>query len=90
VVMMVRIGHQRLNVAVGSIARLGITHKHVRRIKSLLLSLRRVLSIYFQIVLIVIMRILLFELVILKNYRILGDVRHSVIKYISFYLNLYK
>jgi len=44
---MVRIGHQRLNVAVGSMARLGITREYIRRIESLLLSLRRVLSIYF-------------------------------------------
>ena len=47
VVVMVRIRHQRLNIAVGSAARLGIMREHIRRIKSLLLSLRRVLSIYF-------------------------------------------
>ena len=65
---MVKIRHQPLNIAVGSAARLGIIHKYIRRIKSLLLSLRRVLSIYFQIVLVVIMRILLLKLVILRNY----------------------
>ena len=67
------LGHWRLNIAVGSMARLGITHKHVRRIESLLLSPRRVLSIYFQIVLVVIMRIPSLELVVPRNYRTLGD-----------------
>ena len=66
--MMVRIRYQQLNVAVGSAARLGIIYKHIKRIKSLLLSLRRVLSIYFQMVLVVIIRILLLELVIPRNY----------------------
>ena len=46
-VVMVKIGHQRLNIAVGSAARLGTMRKYVRRIESLLLSLRQVLSIYF-------------------------------------------
>jgi hypothetical protein len=82
---MVRIRHQRLNVAVGSVARLGIIHEHIRRIESLLLSLRRVLSIYFQMVLVVIMRILLLKLVMLRNYRTLGDVGHSVMEYVSRY-----
>ena len=85
--MIVRIGHQRLNVAVGSVVRLGTTREHVRRIESLLLSLRRVLSIYFQIVLVVIMRISLLELVVPRNYRTLGDVGHSVMEYvILFYI----
>ena len=91
--MMVRIGYQRLNVAIGSAARLGITCEHVKRIESLLLSLRRVLSIYFQMILVVIMRILLLELVILRNYRTLSGVGHSVIKYIiseSLHLAYYK
>ena len=44
---MVRIGHWQLNIAIGSAARLGIIREHVRKIKSLLLSLRQVLSIYF-------------------------------------------
>jgi hypothetical protein len=79
---MVRIGHQRLNVAVGSVVRLGITREHVRRIKSLLLNLRRVLSIYFQIVLVVIMRILSLELVVPRNYWTLGGVGHSVVEYV--------
>jgi hypothetical protein len=56
--------------------------KHIRRIESLLLSLRRVLSIYFQMVLVVIMRIPLLELVMPRNYRILGNVGHSVMEYI--------
>ena len=76
---MVRIRHQRLNVAVGSAARLGIIREHIRRIESLLLSLRRVLSIYFWMVLVVIIRIPLLELVMLKNYRTLGNVGHLVI-----------
>ena len=70
---MVRIGYQRLNVAIGSAARLGITCEHVKRIESLLLSLRRVLSIYFQIVLVVITRIPSLKLVVPRNYRTLGD-----------------
>ena len=73
VVVIVRVGHQRLNVAVGSAARLGTTPERVRRIESLLLSLRRVLSIYFQMVLVVIMRIPSLELVVPRNYRTLGD-----------------
>jgi len=83
VVVMVKIGHQRLNVAVGSAARLGTIRKHVRRIESLLLSLRRVLSIYFQIVLVVMMRIASLELVVPRNYRTLGGVGHSVMEYVS-------
>jgi hypothetical protein len=79
---MVRIRHQRLNVAVGSAARLGTMREHVRRIESLLLSLRRVLSIYFRMVLVVIMRIPLLELVMPRNYRTLGDVGHSVMEYV--------
>jgi len=82
VVVIVKIGHQRLNVAIGSAARLGIMREHVRRIESLLLSLRRVLSIYFQIVLVVIIRIALLELVVPRNYRTLGGVGHSVIEYV--------
>ena len=80
---MVKIGHQRLNVAVGSAARLGITREHIRRIESLLLSLRRVLSIYFQIVLVVIIRIPSLKLVVPRNYWTLGDVGHSVMEYVS-------
>jgi len=80
---MVKIGHQRLNVAVGSVARLGTMHKHVRRIESLLLSLRRVLSIYFQIVLVVMMRIASLGLVVPRNYRTLGGVGHSVMEYVK-------
>ena len=45
-VVIVKIRHQRLNVAMGSTAKLGIIREHIRRIESLLLSLRRVLSIY--------------------------------------------
>ena len=85
---MVRIRHQRLNVAVGSAVRLGIMHKYIRRIESLLLSLRRVLSIYFRIVLVVIMRILLLELVMPRNYQTLGDVRHLVMEYINLIFKL--
>ena len=66
--MIVRIRHQRLNVTLGSTARLGIMREHIKRIESLLLNLRRVLSIYFQIVLVVIMGIPLLELVMLRNY----------------------
>ena len=66
----------------GSAARLGITREHIRRIESLLLSLRRVLSIHFQIVLVVIMRISLLELVVPRNYRTLGGVGHSVMEYV--------
>ena len=80
--MIVRIGHLRLNVAVGSVARLGTTPERVRRIESLLLSLRRVLSIYFQMVLVVIMRIPSLELVVPRNYRTLGSVGHSVVEYV--------
>jgi hypothetical protein len=58
--------------------------KHVRRIESLLLSLRRVLSIYFRMVLVVIIRILLLELVILRNYRTLGDIGHLVMEYVRY------
>jgi hypothetical protein len=65
------------------VARLGTTHEYIRRIKSLFLNLRRVLSIYFQIVLVVIMKILLLELVVLRNYRTLGGVGHSVVEYVS-------
>ena len=81
--MIVRIRHQRLNVTVGSAARLGIIREYVRRIESLLLSLRRVLSIYFRMVLVVIIRIPLLKLVMLRNYRTLGNVGHSVIEYIN-------
>jgi len=83
VVVMVKIGHQRLNVAVGSAARLGTMREHVRRIESLLLSLRRVLSIYFQIVLVVMMRIASLELVVPRNYRTLGGVGYSVMEYVT-------
>ena len=83
--MIVRIGYQRLNVAVGSAARLGTTPERVRRIESLLLSLRRVLSIYFQMVLVVIMRIPSLELVVPRNYRTLGGVGHSVVEYVNSY-----
>ena len=79
---MVRIRHQRLNVAVGSAVRLGTIREHIRRIESLLLSLRRVLSIYFQMVLVVIIRISLLELVMPRNYRTLGDIGHSVMEYV--------
>jgi len=82
-VVIIRIGHQRLNVAVGSVVKLGITCKHVRRIESLLLSLRRVLNIYFQIVLVMIMRIPLLELVVPRNYWTLGDVGHLVMEYVN-------
>ena len=85
VVVIVRIGYQRLNVAVGSAARLGTTREHIRRIESLLLSLRRVLSIYFRMVLVVIMRISLLELVMPRNYRTLGNVGHSVMEYVILY-----
>ena len=84
VVVIVRIGHQRLNVAVGSAARLGITREHIRRIESLLISLRRVHSIYFRMVLVVIMRIPSLELVMLRNYWTLGDVGHLVMEYVIF------
>ena len=67
----------------GSVVRLGIKREHVRRIESLLLSLRRVLSIYFRMVLVVIMRIPLLELVMPRNYRTLGDVGHSVMEYVT-------
>ena len=80
--VIVRIGYQQLNVAVGSAARLGTTREHVRRIESLLLSLRRVLSIYFQIVLVIIMRISLLKLVVPRNYRTLSGVGHLVMEYV--------
>ena len=70
----------------GSAVRLGTMREHVRRIESLLLSLRRVLSIYFRMVLVVIMRISLLELVMPRNYRTLGDVGHSVMEYVILYL----
>jgi hypothetical protein len=66
--VIVRIEHQQLNIAIESVVILGTTHKYSRRIKSLLLSLRRVLSIYFRIVLVVIIRIPLLELIMLRNY----------------------
>jgi hypothetical protein len=47
VVVIVKIGHSRLNITIGNAVRLGITYKYIKRIGSLLLSLRRVLSIYF-------------------------------------------
>ena len=68
----------------GSAARLGIIREHIRRIESLLLSLRRVLSIYFRMVLVVIMRIPLLELVMPRNYRTLGDVGHLVMEYVNY------
>ena len=64
----------------GSTVRLGTTRKYIRRTESLLLSLKRVLSIYFQIVLVVIMRIPLLEFVVPRNYRTLGGVGHSVME----------
>jgi hypothetical protein len=66
----------------GSAARLGIMREHTRRIESLLLSLRRVLSIYFWMVLVVIIRIPLLELVMLRNYRTLSNIGHLVIEYV--------
>jgi hypothetical protein len=56
--------------------------EYIRRIESLLLSLRQVLSIYFRIVLVVIIRIPSLKLVVLRNYRTLGNVRHLVIEYV--------
>ena len=67
----------------GSIVRLGIICEYIKRIKSLLLSLRQVLSIYFWMVLVVIIRILLLKLVMPRNYWTLSDVRHSVMEYIT-------
>ena len=58
--------------------------EYIRRIESLLLSLRRVLSIYFWMVLVVIIRIPLLELVMLRNYRTLGNVRHLVMEYVTY------
>jgi hypothetical protein len=84
--VIVRIRHQRLNVAIGSAARLGIMREHIRRIESLLLSLRRVLSIYFRMVLVVIIRILLLKLVMPRNYQTLGDIGHLVIEYVIRYI----
>jgi hypothetical protein len=72
------------------VVRLGTTREHIRRIKSLLLSLRQVLSIYFQIVLVVIIRILSLELVILRNYQTLSGVRHLVVEYIILKIKLKK
>ena len=63
--------------------RLGITHEYIKKIESLLLSLRQVLSIYFQIVLVVIMRIPSLELVVLRNYWTLGGVKYLVMEYIK-------
>jgi len=65
-------------------ARLGTTREHIRRIESLFLSLRRVLSIYFQIVLVVIIRIPSLELVVPRNYRTLGNVGHLVMEYVRY------
>ena len=86
-VVIVKIRHQRLNVAVESAVRLGIMREHVRRIESLLLSLRRVLSIYFRMVLVVIIRILLLKLVMPRNYWTLGNVGHLVMEYVILIYN---
>ena len=47
VVIIVRIGHLRLKITIGNAVRLGIIYKYIKKIGSLLLSLRRVLSVYF-------------------------------------------
>ena len=83
VVIIVKRGHLWLNITVGSIVRLGIIYKYIKRIGSLPLSLKRVLSIFFKIVLVVIIRIPLLELVVARNYWTLGDVGHLVMEYVT-------
>jgi len=57
VVEVPQIGRDQLNVAVGSVEGLGITREHVKQLRRSLLSQTRVLSIFFQIFLVVIMAI---------------------------------
>ena len=79
---MVKRGLNQLYGAVETVEGLGTTRERVRQMQQSLLSLRRVLSIFFQIVLVVIMIIRHHELVVPRKNRPLSDVGHSVIEYV--------
>ena len=53
--------------------------EHARQIQQKILSLRRVLSIYFQIVLIIVQTIQKVEIVALRDFKSLGGLSRSVV-----------
>ena len=68
--------------AVGTVGGQGIMREHARQIQQNLLSLRRVLSIYFQIVLMMVQTIQKVEMVAPRNFRPLDGVGHSMVEYV--------
>ena len=73
----------KLYSAVGTIGGQGIIREYARQIQQNLLSLRRVLSIYFQIVLIMVRTIQKVKMVALRNFKSLGSLSRSVIQYVT-------
>src|SRR5205809_7600566 len=69
----VKIGLNELYSAVGTVGGQGIMREHARQIQQNLLSQRRVLSIYFQIVLMMVQTIQKVEMVAPRNFDPLCD-----------------
>ena len=75
----VKIGLNELYGAVGTVGGQGIMREHARQIQQNLLSLRRVLSIYFHIVLMIVQTIQKVEIVALRNFKSLSGLSRSVV-----------
>ena len=73
----------QLYSAVETVEGLDTMREHTRQIQQNLLSLRRVLSIYFQIVLIMVRTIQKVEIVAPRHFVPLGGVYHSVVEYVN-------
>ena len=69
----------------GTVGGQGVVREHTRQIQQNLLSLRRVLSIYFQIVLITVQTIQKVEMVAPRDFNPLGGLTHSVVEYVSIF-----
>src|SRR5438876_493108 len=79
VVGRVKIGLNELYGAVGTVGGQGIMREHARQIQQNILSLRRVLSIYFQIVLMMVQTIQKVEMVAPRDFESLGGLSRSVV-----------
>ena len=79
VVGRVKIGLNELYSAVGTVGGQGIMREHARQIQQNFLSLRRVLSIYFQIVLIIVQTIQKVKIVALRNFSLLSSLAYLVV-----------
>ena len=85
VVGRVKMGLNKLYGAVKTVKGLGTMYKHARQLKRSPLSLMRVLSIVFYIVLTIVQKKQKVKMVAPRNFRPLSGIGHLVVEYVNCY-----